>query len=203
MARVKHIMCDVLPAELEPYAIYFDRGGQKIVQTDGDGVPVVFGKKQLLITFTAGIRIDKDGKFSTCRSGGYNYPYWDRVIDDTLPNIIKRSDIHTIPIPNGYYLKGVWLKAKKHIYDLDAMMTIYKNKTIHNTPYIQDYQDPVIIKQINLTGSGGKKLNIEENDIQKKIFNNDQFGIVFNSNIMLSNSGYIYESGIYLLFEES
>ena len=202
MARVKHIMCDVLPANLEPYAIYFDRGGQKIVQTDGDGVPVEFGKKQLLITFNAGIRIDKDGKFSTCRPVGYTFPYWDRVINDTLPNIIKRSDIATIPIPNGYFLKEVWFKARKILHDLDAMMTIYKNKTIHNTHYSQDYQSPEIIKQINLTGEGGKKLNVEEKDIPIKVFNNDQFGIVFNSNIMLSSGNYIYESGLYLLFEE-
>lgn len=42
MAKVKHIQCNTLPAELEPNAIYFVRGEQKIVQTDGDANPKVF-----------------------------------------------------------------------------------------------------------------------------------------------------------------
>lgn len=75
MARVKHIMCDVLPAELEPYAIYFDRGGQKIVQTDGNGSAVNFSR-DIFFQWSGRFKIGKEASSFSIFSTAYaaNYP---------------------------------------------------------------------------------------------------------------------------------
>ncbi len=210
MAKVKHIQCNTLPAQLEPYAIYFERVTGKIVQTDAGGVPVEYaGDKTVRLFITFRLKLIKDGSRYTVEPiyhYGLMYPVWNDLSTATELQLLTHPYIKGFNIGGGYRLKSVDFRANRKSKEMDFTLTIIRKNLEDNIPYAQYLQDGELIEKLDIISSGTgqiyKHWNVDSDVITK---NGDVITLAWKKKEGTPDADadvYVYNCGLLLEFEK-